>query len=149
MSSRLINSITSDKEIIENQVKDNRSPGPRWRTMGEIPTALTKLRRPILLFLFAALRFLLIFFFGGGCCPFAQMGLSLERLTRPRSIIFTNLFIMALLLFAVVRLNRYAIASRPLKLTAVRALGNAAEETWKEEKKTELDVQVCEGGRDG
>lgn len=60
-----------------------------------IPTALTNARLPKLLLFLIALRLLLISFFGGRWCSLAQMGFSLERLTRPRKTTVTNLFIIA------------------------------------------------------
>lgn len=58
---------------------------------------------------------------------------------------------MALLLSAVGRLNSYAIASRPLKPTAVRALEKVLRRRLGRERKKEheLDVQFGEGGIDG
>lgn len=88
----------------------------------EILTALTKLRRPIVLALLTALRFLLISFFGGRWCSFAQMGFSLEMLTRLRKTMVTNLFIVSNVAGAAMQLNCYAIPSTASeKPTAVRA----------------------------
>lgn len=77
--------------------KQRRQQSAKKWTSGEIPTALTKLRLPIALARLAALRFFLVSFFTGRWCSFAQIGLSLERLTRPRNTIVTNFFIMPLL----------------------------------------------------
>lgn len=77
-----------------------------WWTSGGIPTALTKLRLPMALARLAALRFFLVSFFRGRLCSFAQMGLSLERVTRPRNTIVTNFFIITLPLFQKSKLRR-------------------------------------------
>lgn len=79
--------------------EQRRQQWSKWWTSGEIPTALTKLRLPMALARLAALRFFLVSFFRGRWCSFAQMGLSLERLTRPRNTIVTNFFIIPLPLF--------------------------------------------------
>lgn len=77
----------------------------------------------MLLALLTALRFRLISFFGGRWCSFAQMGFSFERLTRPRNTIVTNLFIIALPLSQAWDFTITPFPGRPLKPTAVRALG--------------------------
>lgn len=95
----------------------------RRLTTGEIPTALTKLRLPMVLALLAALRFLLISFFGGRWCSFAQMGFSFERLTRPRNTIVTNFFIIALPLLQAWERTVMPSRQEARKQTAVHAFG--------------------------
>ena len=121
------------------------TPVIQWLTTAEIPTALTKFRLPMVLALLTALRFLLISFFGGRWCSFAQMGFSLERLTRPRNTIVTNLFIIALPLLQawdlIVMPSRADLWNRQRCV----CLKSAAEETW-EEKSTRC---MCNSGREG
>lgn len=98
----------------------------------------------MVLALLTTLRFLLISFFGGRWCSFAQMGFSLERLTRPRNTRVTNLFIIALPLLQawdlIVMPSRADLWNRRRGVH----LRSAAEETW--EEKT-LAVCVIQGGR--
>lgn len=105
----------------------------RW-TSGEIPTALTKLRLPTALARLAALRFFLVSFFTGRWCSFAQIGLSLERLTRPRSTIVTNFFIMPLLPGQKSELAVAGSLSDGWKHGWRAQRNRAADETWDEKR---------------
>lgn len=91
----------------------------------------------------AALRFFLLSFFRGRWSSFAQMGLSLERLTRPRNTIVTNFFIIPLPLFQKSKLTVMMSQSDGWKLEWHRK--RAADDTWGE--KTHLPfVQFRQGG---
>lgn len=121
------------------RVSNSADKSAKGWTSREIPTALTKLRLPMALVRLAALRFFLVSFFTGRWCSFAQMGLSLERLTRPRNTIVTNFFIMPLL----------PVQKSDPTVTTSQSEGwkhgwrvhrnRAADETW-DEKKT---LAVC------
>lgn len=115
-----------------------------WLTTGEIPTALTKLHLPMVLALLAVLCFLLISLFGGRWCSFAQMGFSLERLTRPRNTIVTNFFIIALMLLQALELIVMPSWEDLWNRHRCMRWKSAAEMTW--EEKT-LAVCVVQGGR--
>lgn len=122
----------------------------RRLTTGEIPTALTKLRLPMVLALLAALRFLLISFFGGRWCSFAQMGFSFERLTRPRNTIVTNFFIIALPLLQAWERTAMPCRQEARKQTAVRAFGKVLQRRLGRGKKknTLAENSAREGGRE-
>lgn len=126
-----VNKTCWSRDWTTGQKQRRQQSAERW-TSGEIPTALTKLRRPTALARLAALRFFLVSFFTGRWCSFAQIGLSLERLTRPRNTRVTNFFIMPLL------------SGQESQLTALGSLrdgwkhgrrvhrNRAADETWDE-----------------
>lgn len=119
----------------------------RRLTTGEIPTALTKLRLPMVLALLAALRFLLISFFGGRWCSFAQMGFSFERLTRPRNTIVTNFFIIVLPLLQAWERTVMPSRQEAWKQTAVRAFGKVLQRRLGRGKKIHLlRIQWGRGG---
>lgn len=128
-----------------------RQQWSRWLTTGGIPTALTKLCLPMVLALLAALRFLLISFFWGRWCSFAQMGFSLERLTRPRNTMVTNFFIIALLLLQAREPNVTPSRENPSNSERCAHWKSAAEETWEEgeKKKTLAGCLIRWGGGGG
>lgn len=93
----------------------------------------------------AALRFFLLSFFRGRWCSFAQMGLSLEKLTRPRNTIVTNFFIIPSPLFQKSKLTFAMSLSDSWKHEWRVHRKRAADETWGEKTHLPL-VQFRQGG---
>lgn len=92
----------------------------------------------------AVLRFFLVSFFRGRWCSFAQMGLSLERLTRPRNTIVTNFFIILLPLFQRSKLTSTTSQSDGWEHERRVHRKRAAHQTWGE--KTHLPFVSCRQG---